>query len=56
MCVCVLWNKQAYYILDELVITGELQETSKKSVLRVCAAQDALMDETKDKDKEKAGK
>eukprot|EP00164_Ancoracysta_twista_P000601 GFYU01000795.1.p1 GENE.GFYU01000795.1~~GFYU01000795.1.p1 ORF type:complete len:162 (+),score=45.44 GFYU01000795.1:157-642(+) len=41
---------KAYYILDELVIAGELQETSKKAVLRVVAAQDALM-ENQDKDK-----
>jgi len=44
---------QAYYILDELLIAGELQETSKKAVLRVCAAQDALMDESKEKDRDK---
>lgn len=35
---------KAYYILDELIIAGELQETSKKAVLRACANQDALMD------------
>jgi AP-1 complex subunit sigma 1/2 len=39
---------KAYYLLDELIIAGELQESSKKAVLRVCAAQDALMDENKD--------
>jgi len=38
---------KAYYILDELLIAGELQETSKKAVLRVCTNQDALMDEEK---------
>jgi AP-1 complex subunit sigma 1/2 len=43
---------KAYYILDELVIAGELQETSKKAVLRVCAQQDAMMDESRDKDKD----
>jgi hypothetical protein len=37
-------------LLDELIIAGELQESSKKAVLRVCAAQDALMEEGKDKD------
>ena len=37
-------------MLDELIIAGELQESSKKAVLRVCAAQDALMEEGKDKD------
>lgn len=45
--VCILFV-QAYYILDELIIAGELQESSKKAVLRVCAAQDALMEENKD--------
>jgi len=35
---------KAYYILDELIIAGELQETSKKAVLRACANQDVLMD------------
>lgn len=45
---------QAYYILDELVIAGELQETSKKAVLRVCSQQDILMDEQQEeKDKAK---
>lgn len=31
---------QAYFILDELLIAGELQESSKKSVLRVVTQQD----------------
>ena len=39
---------KAYYILDELFIGGELQESSKKEVLKVCAMQDDLMDENKD--------
>jgi hypothetical protein len=30
---------QAYYILDEILIAGELQESSKKNVARVIAAQ-----------------
>lgn len=33
----MIW--QAYYILDELVIAGELQESSKKTVARLIAAQ-----------------
>jgi AP-1 complex subunit sigma 1/2 len=33
---------KAYFILDELIIAGEIQETSKKSVLRTIAQQDAL--------------
>eukprot|EP00899_Mesostigma_viride_P004921 jgi/Mesvir1/1442/Mv14433-RA.1 len=39
---------KAYYILDELVIAGELQESSKKSVTRVIAAQDTLVDNSKE--------
>eukprot|EP00921_Rhytidocystis_pertsovi_P010422 GHVQ01016760.1.p1 GENE.GHVQ01016760.1~~GHVQ01016760.1.p1 ORF type:complete len:158 (-),score=23.33 GHVQ01016760.1:476-949(-) len=39
---------KAYYILDELLISGELQESSKKSILRVVAAQDAMMEEAKE--------
>lgn len=33
---------KAYYILDELILAGELQETSKKNVLKNVAQQDAL--------------
>lgn len=36
---------KAYYILDELLIGGELQETSKREILRVAAAQDELVEE-----------
>jgi hypothetical protein len=36
--------EQAYYILDELILGGELQETNKREVLRVCAQQDDLME------------
>eukprot|EP00029_Vermamoeba_vermiformis_P012097 TRINITY_DN690_c0_g1_i1.p1 TRINITY_DN690_c0_g1~~TRINITY_DN690_c0_g1_i1.p1 ORF type:complete len:158 (-),score=39.18 TRINITY_DN690_c0_g1_i1:139-612(-) len=36
---------KAYFILDELCIAGEMQETSKKTVLRVVAQQDTLQDE-----------
>lgn len=35
---------KAYYILDELLLAGELQETSKKSVLRCIGQQDSLED------------
>jgi len=35
---------KAYYLLDELLISGELQESSKKSILRAVAQQDALQD------------
>jgi len=33
---------KAYFILDEIVIAGELQETSKKMVLRIMSSQDTL--------------
>ncbi len=36
---------KAYYILDELLIGGELQETSKREVLRVAGAQDEMMED-----------
>ena len=35
---------EAYYILDELIIGGQLSETSKREVLRVTAAQDELVE------------
>lgn len=37
------FNK-AYYVLDELLIAGELQESSRKAVLRVVAQQDQLVE------------
>ncbi|OAE25925.1 hypothetical protein AXG93_1712s1030 [Marchantia polymorpha subsp. ruderalis] len=39
---------EAYYILDEVLIAGELQESSKKSVARVIAAQDTLIENAKE--------
>ncbi len=38
--------------LDELIISGELQETSKKVVLRVTANQDSMMEEKQGKEKD----
>ncbi|XVF44650.1 hypothetical protein PTKIN_Ptkin02bG0140800 [Pterospermum kingtungense] len=38
----------AYYILDELLIAGELQESSKKTVARLIAAQDSLVETAKE--------
>ncbi|KAK5583528.1 hypothetical protein RB653_005125 [Dictyostelium firmibasis] len=35
---------KAYYILDELIMAGELQETSKKTVLRLISQQDTLLE------------
>eukprot|EP00299_Pterocystis_sp_00344_P005469 c1691_g1_i1.p1 GENE.c1691_g1_i1~~c1691_g1_i1.p1 ORF type:complete len:154 (+),score=30.79 c1691_g1_i1:45-506(+) len=43
---------KAYFILDELIISGELQETSKKVVLRVTANQDAMMEDKQAKERE----
>jgi AP-1 complex subunit sigma 1/2 len=36
---------KAYYIVDELFIGGQLQETSKAEVLRICATMDDLMEQ-----------
>ncbi|KAL3719004.1 hypothetical protein ACJRO7_004014 [Eucalyptus globulus] len=38
----------AYYILDELVIAGEIQESSKKTVARLISAQDSLVEAAKE--------
>ncbi|KAF2220808.1 AP-2 complex subunit sigma [Elsinoe ampelina] len=41
----IIFNFQkAYFILDELLLAGELQESSKKNVLRCIAQQDSLED------------
>jgi len=42
--------QKAYAILDELIIAGELQESSKKSVLRVVAQADAIEDQENSED------
>ncbi|MES1906904.1 MAG: AP-1 complex subunit sigma-2 [Cercozoa sp. M6MM] len=42
---------KAYYILDELVIDGEVQETNKRTVRRVCKAQDKIMEEEQERKK-----
>ncbi|VVB14612.1 unnamed protein product [Arabis nemorensis] len=39
---------KAYYILDELLIAGELQESSKKTVARIISAQDQLVEAAKE--------
>jgi len=33
---------KAYFILDEVIMAGELQETSKKLILKIMTNQDAL--------------
>ncbi|KAL9319495.1 hypothetical protein ACSQ67_011334 [Phaseolus vulgaris] len=51
-CVCeldLIFNfHKAYYILDEILIAGELQESSKKTVARLIAAQDSLVETAKE--------
>lgn len=39
---------RAYAVLDEIILGGELQETSKKAILRAVAAQDALFETSGD--------
>lgn len=38
---------KAYYILDELLLGGELQEPSKRAILSKVEAQDALVEAVK---------
>ncbi|PAN44380.1 hypothetical protein PAHAL_9G038600 [Panicum hallii] len=38
----------AYFILDEILIAGELQESNKKAVLRLVTTQDALVEAAKE--------
>ena len=41
----IIFNFQkAYFILDELLLAGEMQESSKKNVLRIINQQDSLED------------
>ncbi|KAG0132564.1 AP complex, mu/sigma subunit [Tuber indicum] len=41
----IIFNFQkAYYILDELLIAGEMQESSKRGLLKYIAQQDAIED------------
>uniref|UniRef100_A0A8R7UMI4 AP complex mu/sigma subunit domain-containing protein n=1 Tax=Triticum urartu TaxID=4572 RepID=A0A8R7UMI4_TRIUA len=39
---------KAYYVLDEILISGELQESSKKNFARLIAAQDSLVEAAKE--------
>jgi len=42
----IIFNfEKAYFILDELLIGGEVQETSKKSVLKAISAQDMIQED-----------
>jgi AP-1 complex subunit sigma 1/2 len=41
----IIFNfEKAYFILDELLLGGEIQETSKKNVLKAIATQDLLQE------------
>ncbi len=41
----IIFNfEKAYFILDEFLLAGEIQETSKKQVLKAIAAQDLLQE------------
>ena len=51
LCVCqvceldIIFNfEKAFFMLDEFMLGGEVQETSKKSVLKAIAAQDLLQE------------
>ncbi|XP_035704696.1 AP-1 complex subunit sigma-2 isoform X5 [Folsomia candida] len=42
----IIFNfEKAYFILDEFLLGGEVQETSKKNVLKAIAAQDLLQED-----------
>ncbi|KAL4348254.1 hypothetical protein GQ457_17G004370 [Hibiscus cannabinus] len=40
--------RKAYYILDEILISGELQEPGKRTIVRAVAAQDSLVETVKE--------
>ena len=41
----IIFNfEKAYFMLDELILGGEIQETSKKNVLKAISAQDLLQE------------
>jgi len=42
---------KAYFILDELLIGGEMQETSKRELLRICAQNEDILEEAAEMDK-----
>lgn len=42
----IIFNfEKAYFILDELVLGGEVQETSKRNIQKVLSTQDLMQDE-----------
>lgn len=43
----IIFNfEKAYFILDELILGGEVQESSRKAISRVIGSQDELQEET----------
>lgn len=41
----IIFNfEKAYFMLDELILGGEVQDTSKKNILKAIAAQDLLQE------------
>jgi hypothetical protein len=49
----IIFNFQkAYFILDELLLAGEMQESSKKNVLKCIGQQDSLEDMEVSRDKD----
>jgi AP-1 complex subunit sigma 1/2 len=43
----IIFNyEKAYFMLDELLLGGEMQETSKKNVLKAVTTQDMLQEES----------
>jgi hypothetical protein len=47
----IIFNFQkAYFILDELLLAGELQESGRRGVLKCVAQQDAIEDTEGDED------
>jgi len=44
---------RAYFILDDLILGGELQDSSKRLVLKSCATQDIMMSPTYAQDNKK---
>jgi len=45
----IIFNfEKAFFMLDELLLGGEVQETSKKNVLKAIAAQDLLQEESEE--------
>ena len=42
----IIFNfEKAYFILDELILGGEIQETNKRSIQKVLSSQDLMQDE-----------